>query len=92
MSHPGFQQLQKAIASKYNHRIIGGNNCKGSPFPKSELQIPIGFATVPNSLPQELVQVVADCAIGECKGQDWDAIALPGGEGRVVEEVSRCVS
>ena len=31
--------------------------------------------------PKELVQVVADCAIEDCKGQDWDAIALPGGEG-----------
>mmetsp|Transcript_131846 Transcript_131846/g.186017 ORF Transcript_131846/g.186017 Transcript_131846/m.186017 type:complete len:187 (+) Transcript_131846:50-610(+) len=25
------------------------------------------------------LKVVADCAIEDCKGQDWDAIALPGG-------------
>ncbi|CAJ1337794.1 unnamed protein product [Effrenium voratum] len=25
------------------------------------------------------LQVVANCAIEDCKGQDWDAIALPGG-------------
>ena len=78
-----FPTAQKGIASKYNHRSIGGNKCNGFPFQKSELQKKWrGFATVPNSLQtQELVQVVADCAIEDCKGQDWDAIALPGGEG-----------
>ncbi|MCX7846815.1 MAG: DJ-1/PfpI family protein [bacterium] len=25
------------------------------------------------------VQIVADCLIQECRGQDWDAIVLPGG-------------
>ena len=51
-------------------------------LPKIQTANKLNRFCVPNSLQtQELVQVVADCAIEDCKGQDWDAIALPGGEG-----------